>query len=148
MLKLPQVLSQRDSRWASILLTMNSSPIFSSWMRKHFSISMNRFMFFLGHQFKIFYSIICFYSIYVMNVVFISKQSANFLRNNFSMKINISFTIRHWISIIKNFNVTVSINGFSSRPSGIIFSSIFPFYKLTKFILFHTGPSMSYGGKI
>lgn len=105
---------------SKVLMTLGTLPVYIPFIfRKHF-INVSSFVLSVRKEFKVFNSIICLYSIYMMDDIFFGKYAAYLFSHIISMFVYVSFTIRHWISFFKNLNISISISGLTSIPVFVI----------------------------
>ena len=110
------------------------------------NITVPVFMLTIRKQLQIFFSIISFVPVNVVNNLATFQDSSKFLSHYKAVLINISFRIRHWVAEHKNFSVPVSIGYNPARPAGVGGAFLASFYKLAEAVSFgnHSKYILSY----
>lgn len=143
--------SQRDKRWVTnitplspisakkLLFTRNTNFLvrLSVFWKVVVYFSVTGLVAIFRNKFEIFFSIVSNFAINMMNYFRRLKNSINFFTHKIPMKIYISFTVGHWVSMFKNFYISVSVCSFASVPSVIRGLFTRTFNKLPQFISFY-----------
>jgi len=85
----------------------------------------------IGEQFQIFWSIIVFYAILMVNSLFWRQMSSNYFFHYETVFGDVSMFISKGMSFLQNTNISIFVFIFSPLPSIILFSSCLSFFKFS-----------------